>query len=739
MENKGKIFIIIILASLVILFTYQIYAPFSIEDFNAVNLNSINKVKRNVDDQSYSFVVLGNIKNSIGIFDEQILKKLKNQNPDFIISTGNNVVDSGEGKYRVLYRTLERMETPFITSVGENELIEEGYKNFYKYFGPFYFSFTLNNAYFIFLDTTGHSTESWQQEWLQKELEASLDYKDTFVVMNRPPLQIEAEYLLEEKTKYIESEAKRNYYQNIFAEYNVEAVFSSNLQIYHQESIQGVNYIITGGAGGELLVESPDSFYHYVTVSVSPDGINYNLHKLEGSPNIFVKALVNVWIAIQSFLFTNYLMLIIIALIFTMAGFLFYWELNREVNYYRDFQYTDENIQKKSLKIAMFTNNYFPVIGGVPISIDRLARGLRELGHEVYVFAPNYPDHQVEESEHVIRCKLLYHFKKEGMDMTIPNVYNSEIEKEFRKYNFDIVHAHHPFLLGSKGLSLGKKYDKPVVFTYHTRLEKYAHYLPGFFFIRRLFKNRVSHFMIKRFANKSDGIFAPTDSTREYLRNIGVRSMIKILPTGVDLDKYEHKEEELNKLKEKYVKEDELTFITVSRLSKEKNLYFLLDGLALIKEKLDKKFNCLVVGDGSEKENLKEYVKDKGLEDSVQFVGVVDYRDINKYYLISDLFIFASTTETQGMVLLEAMAGFTPVVAVRSSGTDDVIENGYNGYKTEEDIKDWSNKVIKLAKDQTLYEKTSQNARRTAEKHSLAKMAEQAVAMYKKVIKREEN
>ncbi len=620
-----------------------------------------------------------------------------------------------------------------------DELIEEGYKNFYKYFGPFYFSFALKDSYFIFLDTTGHSTESWQQEWLQKELEASLEYENTFVVMNKPPLQINAEYLLEEKTKYIDNALKRKYYQNIFAEYNVNTVFSSNLQLYHRENIQGVDYIISGGAGGELIVESPDSFYHYVTVSVSPDGINYNLHKLEGSPNIFIKALVNVWIAIQSFLFTNYLTLIIIALIITMAGFLFYWELNREVNYYRDFKYSDEVMQRKSLKVAMFTNNYFPVIGGVPISIDRLARGLRELGHEVYVFAPNYPDHQFEDSEHVIRCKLLYHFKKEGMDMTIPNIYNSEIEKEFRKHNFDIIHTHHPFLLGSKGLTLGKKYDKPVVFTYHTRLEKYAHYLPGFFFIRRLFKNRVSHFMIKRFANKCNGIFAPTDSTREYLRNIGVRTMIKILPTGVDLDKYDHDTKELEKLKDKYITDDELTFITVSRLSKEKNLYFLLDGLALIKEKLDKKFNCLIVGDGSEKENLKEYVIDKGLKDNVQFVGAVDYREINKYYLISDLFVFASTTETQGMVLLEAMAGFTPVVAVRSSGTDDVIENGYNGYKTEEDVKDWSNKVIKLAKNQKLYEKVSKNARRTAEKHSLIKMAEQAAELYKKVIKRKEN
>ncbi len=734
MKNKTKVFLIILITAIIILFTYKIYAPFSIQDFNAVNYNSISQVKREVKDDSFSFAVLGNIKNSISIFDKGILPRLRSDRPDFIISTGNNVVDSGEGKYRVLYRTLQRMKLPFITSVGENEIEEEGYKNFYKYFGPFYFSFNLDDSYFIFLDTTGHSSESWQREWLNKELEASLDYENTFIVMNKPPFKIEAEYLLEEKIKYIESAEKRNYYQNLFAEYNVDSVFSSNLQLYKKESIQGVNYIVSGGAGGELIVESPASYYHYVRVNVNSGSINYSVEKLEGSPNVFTKALVNVWIAIQSFLFTNYLTLIIIALIVTMAGFLFYWELNREVNYYRDFKYPEQYFEDKKLKIAMFTNNYFPVIGGVPISIDRLARGLRELGHEVYIFAPDYPEHQ-EDDDNVIRCKLLYHFQKEGMDMVIPNVYNSEIEDKFKAHNFDVVHAHHPFLLGAKGRSLGEKFDKSVVFTYHTRLEKYAHYLPGFFFIRRLFENRVSHLMIKRFANKCEGIFAPTDSTREYLRNIGVRSNIRVLPTGVDLKQYEHDEKELVPLKEKYVRKEEITLITVSRLSKEKNLYFLLDGLKQIKERTDKKFKCLIVGDGSEKDNLKEYVKEKEIEENVEFVGAVDYQEINKYYLIADLFIFASTTETQGMVLLEAMAGYTPVVAVRSSGIDDVVENGFNGYKTVEDISAWSDKVIKLIKDKELYNKTAGNARKTAEKYSLKNMAKEASEMYREVLK----
>ncbi len=187
-------------------------------------------------------------------------------------------------------------------------------------------------------------------------------------------------------------------------------------------------------------------------------------------------------------------------------------------------------------------------------------------------------------------------------------------------------------------------------------------------------------------------------------------------------------------MKEKYIDEKEFLLITVSRLSKEKNLYFLLEGLAVIKEKTDKEFTCLIVGDGSERENLKTYIRKKGLKNYVKLIGSVDFREINKYYLISDLFVFASTTETQGMVLLEAMAGSTPVVAVRSSGTDDIIQNGFNGYKTEEDVVKWSEKIIKLMDDKKLLGEATANAREVAEKYSLENIAREAEKVYKKLI-----
>jgi glycosyltransferase involved in cell wall biosynthesis len=325
---------------------------------------------------------------------------------------------------------------------------------------------------------------------------------------------------------------------------------------------------------------------------------------------------------------------------------------------------------------------------------------------------------------------LLYYFSKENFPMPITNIFSQEIDEFFEKKDFDLVHAHHPFWMGNKARKLGKKYDLPVVFTYHTRLEKYAHYIPGFWFIRKLFINRFSHWMIKRFSNKCQAVFAPTETARHYLRNIGVRTPVEVLSTGVDFDDYDFSEEELDKFKSQYVAEDEKLLISVSRLSREKNLYFLLDGLREIKKQAERSFKCLLVGEGPEEDNIKQYISEHELEENVELVGGVDHRKIGKFYCAADVFAFASTTETQGMVLLEAMAGRTPVVAVKSSGVDDVVENGYNGFKTAEDARAWSQEVVRLLENQQLLQKTAGNAYELARKYSVKKMAARAEKIY---------
>ncbi len=718
---------------ILIIISYKIYAPYTIQDFNAVNVKNMEIIKENIKDDDYTFAVVGNIENSISIFDNRILEKINQKDVDFIISTGNNLRDGDESKYRIFYRTLEKLNIPFLTAIGDQEMKDDGNENFYKYFGPFYYSFQIDDSYFIFLDTTENTNLSWQQQWLQNELKEAAAYDKKFVIMNKTPVRIDTEYLLNDSIKYISSNELRNFYQNIFTEYNVDSVFSSNIEIYHQERINGVDYFISGGAGGELIFDNEKSFYHYLLVNVSESGIKVTVDRLENSPGILSKLTVNIWVALQSFFYANYINILLVLFIGLTVFYILHREINKEVDYYRDFAYADTEIKDQKLKIAMFTNNYFPVIGGVPISIKRLSKALRERGHEVKIFAPEYKE-KTEDEENIIRCKSLYHYQESGLEFPVTNIYSPQIKKDFKAGDFDLVHAHHPFWLGNKGRKLAEKFNLPLAFTYHTRLEKYSHYVPDILFMRKFFKNRLSHFLIKNFANDTDAVFAPTKSTKEYLRNVGVSRYIKVMPTGIDFDYYDCEQDKINDLRKELIADSEHLLITVSRLSKEKNLYFLLEGIKKLKEKSDLNFKLIVIGSGSEKENIEQFIKDNDLAAYIELIGAVDFREMAKYYLASDLFVFASTTETQGMVLLEAMAGYNPVVAVKSSGIDDVIENDYNGYKTEEEIEKWSSRIEELLRDKEKFKQSSQNAREMAENYSIEEMGAEAEKLYYKIM-----
>jgi len=733
LKSKSKIYIFIFIIIILIIISYKIYAPYTIQDFNAVNVRNMEIIKENIDDDQYSFAVVGNIENSIAIFDNRILEKINQKNADFIISTGNNLRDGDESKYRVFYRTLEKLKIPFLTAVGSKEIQDDGNENFYKYFGPFYFSFQVDNSYFIFLDTTENTNLNWQKQWLKNELEQARDYDKKFIIMNKPPIKLDTEYLLDDSIKYIASNELRTFYQNLFAEYNVDTVFSSNIELYHHENIKGINYYITGGAGGELIFDNEKSFYHYLFVNVSESGIEISVERLENNPSTFSKIMVNIWVALQSFFYANYINILLVLFIGLTIFFILHREINKEVDYYRDFAYADNEIKDQKLKIAMFTNNYFPVIGGVPISIQRLAKALRKRGHQVKIFAPDYKE-ETEDESNIIRCNSLYHYEEAGLEFPVTNIYSPKIKKDFKNGDFDLVHSHHPFWLGNKGRKLAEKFNLPLAFTYHTRLEKYSHYVPNILFMRKFFKNRLSHFLIRNFANNTDAVFAPTESTKEYLRNVGVSRFIKVMPTGIDFDYYDCQQEEIDALRDKLIGDAEHLLISVSRLSQEKNLFFLLEGIKKLRENTELNFKLIIIGSGSEKKNVEEFIKNNSLEKEIELIGAVDFREMAKYYLAADLFVFASTTETQGMVLLEAMAGYNPVVAVKSSGIDDVIENGYNGFKTEEDTEKWSKQIEELLTNTDDFEEIAQNARKMAESYSIEQMAESAEELYYKIM-----
>lgn len=706
---------------------------FSYPDFQHLNIENITKIK-NAEENSnqISFIVLGNINNSIPVFDNKMISNINTENSNFLISTGNGVLDGAEDKYRRLNKSLLKLNCPSIVGVGDQEVSDNGLKQFSSHYGDTNFSFSLNDSCFIFLDTTDSSQMSWQKQWLQDELTNYSDKKQKFIFMNKPAYQIQNHSVLDSEISYIKNKDYRDFLGGIFSKYNVTAVFASNIEGLDTRIIKGVRYYTSGGAGGILIDEN--NFYNYIKVDVNSGKVAYQVvRQNQISIYGFNQFIGTIWAYILSLFYINFINILIFLGALSLASLLIYSKIFTNRDYYKP--YIERNSLHKEndhLKIAMFTNNYLPFIGGVPISINRLSNGLRRLGHEVIVFAPEYPGLQIIQKD-TIRCKHLIYVKTNGFHFPVANIFSADLKKELEIRQFDIIHVHHPFWMGWKGLSFGQKKNIPVVLTYHTRLEQYSHYLP--FFMRHLFKNALSHVIIKKFSQQCDAIIAPTEDALDYLRNIGVSRQIEVLSTGVDIDLYPPSDcDDVSKIRKACLNGSEILLCSVSRLAKEKNLYFLLNGLKYVKEHINSSFKCIIIGDGPEKDSLTQEICNLGLSNIVELLGVKTPEEIYQYYVASDLFVFASQSETQGMVILEAMAAKCPVVSVRSSGIDDVVENGNNGYKTRPEVNEWAEKVIELIENKEERYRMGENAYHFAEQHSVKAMSLKALNLYDKII-----
>ena len=382
------------------------------------------------------------------------------------------------------------------------------------------------------------------------------------------------------------------------------------------------------------------------------------------------------------------------------------------------------------MRIAMLTNNYKPYMGGVPVSIEHLAEALRAQGHEVYIFAPTYKNQVVE--EYVIRYPS---FPFSIVGAPVPNVFSSILEEKIIELGIDVIHVHHPALVGNVALKMKKMYGIPVVFTYHTRVEAYLHYVKPIEWLEHA-TGIIGRYM-RWFCNQCDMIAAPTDGIRDYLVENGIKTPIEVLPTGVKEEAFYPNPEQVRKVRRQFKGDADYLLCSVSRLAKEKNIDFQLEGLKLLKEKLKgegKSFRYLLIGDGPEQGHLKKKIKEMDLENEVILTGRVENEYIASYQKACDAFLFSSKSETQGIVILEAMAAGNPVIAVDASGVKDIVENGVNGYLTKEEPLEWANQIATVLLDELHQTQLSYGAYITATKYSENQIAKKAAEAYNKTV-----
>ena len=721
-----KVLFYINLAIVVLLVGYKGYLNLFAPEFEALHTEQVARIHDNLSDGGgFSFAVVGNINNSVGVFEDRMIPALNEADLDFMVSAGNAVSGGGEDKYRAIQGTLSHLNVPYLLTFGENEYENFGSYRFYDHFGPHFFSIKAGGARLIFLDSTGKTPWQWQIRWLNDLLEQETNSL-RFLFIGHPLFKPVQEAPFEQEDDFLQPPEFRKELLEAITRHDVDMVFSANLSLYADQVHNTTRFITTGGAGG-LVLNDDTSFYHYVRVDVSEDGeISHSMERLEAGQHPVLSTLESLWFFIYSLFYVGYVNFILLVAVFVLISIKLYTAIFVEKNYYPDYDLDPQPWLARPLRVAMFTNNYLPFIGGVPISIERLRKGLETLGDIILIVCPRYRD-QPQQETNVVRVPSLLAMG-EKREFRLANIFLSRIRKQLRAFKPDIIHLHHPIWLGSLGLFVARRLKVPAVYTYHTRLEHYAHFvpLPG-----NLFRNLISHELVKRFANRCDGVIVPTYSTEEYLRMIGVKSPVFVQPTGIEYQKFQEVDDgDVRKLRESLNIGDETVFISVSRLSNEKNIDFMIDAIDELRQRTERPFRFLMIGEGHQHERLQQRIDALGLQDCFTLVGSVPPDDMATWYHLGDVFLFASKSETQGMVILEAMAAGLPVVAVRSSGIEDVVRHGHNGFKTPEKQDQWCERVQQLLEDEPLRRELAAHALEFAADYSVEQFARDMREIY---------
>ncbi len=375
------------------------------------------------------------------------------------------------------------------------------------------------------------------------------------------------------------------------------------------------------------------------------------------------------------------------------------------------------------MKIGIFTDSYKPYTSGVVTSICTFREELEKLGHQIYIFAPSYPGYS-ENEDGVYRYYSVPSPTNPDYTLAIPIF--PGMNSLLKRLDLDIIHVHSPFTMGRVGLHYARRYDIPIVFTYHTLYDQYVHYVP----VAQDLARDVTIKYSKNFCNQCDHIVVPSREVETILTELNIKTPRSVIPTGVPLEKFNQGDRQW--LRKHYdIPEENRILLFVGRLTKEKNLDFLLDAFNQIHRQTPDT-SLVLTAQGPMEEQLKKQAQELGLnlEQDVIFTGALPFDTLVNVYYSADLFVFSSVTETQGLVLIEAMAAGLPVVAVRAYGVQDMVDDGINGYLTPCSIPEFSQAIGKLLEDKETYRSFSQNALLKADSLSSQNMARKLEELY---------
>ncbi|MFA5506781.1 MAG: glycosyltransferase [Vulcanimicrobiota bacterium] len=378
------------------------------------------------------------------------------------------------------------------------------------------------------------------------------------------------------------------------------------------------------------------------------------------------------------------------------------------------------------LHIAHYTNVYKPILNGVAVSVESFRSALGALGHQVYVFAPAAGDYR--DLERFIVRYPAFDLPMQKYPIAVPVSPAAESFLELAKP--DLLHAHHPAILGRAALHHAERHGLPLVFTYHTRYHDYSHYAAPFpkDKVDDLITHWIGHFMAC-----CHRVVVPSQSIKVMVEQLyGLSEGVEVVATGVDSEHFRPGDRGLARLKLGWPESD-LVLISVGRLAKEKNFTLLLESVSLLTQ-TEVEWRLVIVGEGDERQALEQAARDFGVSERVEFVGQVEFLDMPLYLQACDLFCFASLTETQGLATLEAMATGLAVVAVKASGTSDVMTSGREGFLTDPSPAALAKSIRYMLEHPEFRQACAQKAIDTAGGCTPLKQAERLVEVYRQAI-----
>ena len=386
------------------------------------------------------------------------------------------------------------------------------------------------------------------------------------------------------------------------------------------------------------------------------------------------------------------------------------------------------------MRIGFFTDSYLPALHGVEISIESFRKTLESMGHEVYVYAPEAPGYK-DKNPNVFRFRSKRVIKNPEMRFAFDFLPVGHSFMEITRFKLDIVHAHTPFGLGFLAKFLSERQLIPLIYTHHTHYPEYT----KIYFKEKVLLPYLAQVYTTWFSNISHAVIAPSLKMKRLLKNYGVKSKIPVyvMPTGVDLNVFKRSEKSRQALRKKLkISPETKVLLSVSRIGKEKNIEFLLKAFAEISEKEDNVL-FLIVGDGPFLEQLKKIAQRLRIEQNIIFAGRVPSQKVAAFYQAADIFLFASLTDTQGIVLLEALASGLPTVVLKDDAFSGVVLDHKNGFLVSpKTSKIFAKRVTTLLEDQELYKEFSDTAIRTANKFSNKRSAENLIEIYNTQIKK---